>query len=186
MATTTTTTKSDFEQQGTQYGTAKPVLDENTSFLRNWLYDALRLRAGTVPETTGAFAQNGLNKINAGGDAKKNIISSLVTSRGLGRTSAGTSAIANVEGDRVNQATNFLSTEVPMYQEQMQQGRLNDLAKFVMSAPVGQETFGQTQQSGTQNSTQTQKTSWWSDLLGIASYLGGSFLGGYGVGKGKG
>lgn len=186
MATTTTTSNSSFNQQGTEYGTAKPILDENTSFLRNWLNDVLRLRAGTTPETTAAYANAGVNNINAGADAKRSILSKLVTSRGLGRTSMGTNALAGIEGDRIGAITNFQNNDVPMYQEQMQQGRLNDLAKFVMSAPVGQETFGQTSSSGASNSEQKQKTSIWSDLLGIASYLGGSFLGGYGVGKGKG
>lgn len=178
MGTTTTTSNQTFNQNSTEYGSSKPVLDENSSYLRNWLYDALRLRAGTPSEATGAFATQGLQNINKAGDAKTAMIQRLATARGLGRTSLGGNAVINSQADRINEGTNFLNTEVPRYAEDMSSQRLKDLAGFVMTAPVGQETYGTQNSSGNSSGTTVQKTPLWQDLMGIASYLGGSFLGG--------
>jgi hypothetical protein len=134
--------------------TSMPMWDEQTMLGRDVALQGMIGRSAGLPAFLDAYQTRGIQGINDSTQAKRQMIENLMTSRGLGRTSMGASAMAGAEGDRINQIAGF-KANVPMVGYEM--GRQNDmdLGRFVSSLPIGQRSMG----SGSSESTEMTKGS---------------------------
>lgn len=124
-----------------------PIWDEQTMLGRDVALQGMIGRSAGLPSFLDAYQTHGIKGINDSTQAKRQIIENLMTSKGLGRTSMGASAIAGAEGDRINQITNFKST-VPLTGYEMSRQNDLDLGRFVASLPIGTRSTGMSNSEG--------------------------------------
>lgn len=153
-------------QTSTTNQSSMPVYGETELDVRN---NILRQLLGATEETpdfiSGATAA-GIQGINATDAARRRMQQALMTSRGLGRTTAGANYLAGGDQPRQSQIVNLLA-QMPFQQEQIRSNRLGDLSRFFATLPVGTSQTGTTTSSGT--GTQTTP----GNMLGGALSSGG-------------
>jgi hypothetical protein len=96
-----------------------------------------------------AYEQNAFNNIDDATYNDGGIVNKFLTSRGLGRTTAGASAINNVfQNNRMQKAA--LSSSIPLLAEQRRRAILDSAGNFFRNIPYGQNTSttGQTKETG--------------------------------------
>jgi hypothetical protein len=115
----------------------------------------LRQLLGATEDTsnfmTGAV-NAGVQNINNSDAIRKRMLGSMLTSRGLGRTTSGVNTMAGGDQNRQNQIVNLMA-QAPFQQEELRRNRVNDLSRFFSTLPVGVTNTGTSTSTG--NSMQT-------------------------------
>ena len=137
-----------------QNSSTSPNYGETELDVRN---NILRQLLGATEDTTN-FAQGAVNSniqgINATDAARRRMQQAMITSRGLGRTTAGVNALA--QGDQFRQGqVNQAMAQAPFQQEQIRSNRLSDLSRFFATLPVGMNTNTTSTTNATGTGTQT-------------------------------
>ena len=161
----------------TQTQTQDSTTKQNSSTSANYGETELDVRNNILRQLLGAtedttnFAQGAVNSniqgINATDAARRRMQQAMITSRGLGRTTAGVNALA--QGDQFRQGqVNQVMAQAPFQQEQIRSNRLGDLSRFFATLPVGMNTNTTSTTNATGTGTQTTP----------GSMLGGALSGG--------
>lgn len=132
--------------------TTNPVYGDVELDVRNNILRQLLSATEDVPDFTERLGTAGIQAINANDAVRRRMQQNLITSRGLGRTSAGVNAIAGGDQNRQNQIVQLMS-QLPLQQEQIRSNRLNDLSRFFATLPVGTSSTGTSTTTGTGTST---------------------------------
>ena len=138
----------------TSNSSSMPTYGETELDVRNnILRQLLGATEDTTDFTTGAV-NSGIQGINATDAARRRMQQAMITSRGLGRTTAGVNALAG--GDQFRQGQiNQLMAQAPFQQEQIRSNRLGDLSRFFATLPVGTSNTGTSTTNSTGTATQT-------------------------------
>jgi hypothetical protein len=163
-----------------------PTLEPDQQAIRGTLLNAFNNRLNSSMDFSG-YAANGLTNINQGSDIQRRITENILKSRGIFGRSAGASAIADVEGNRVSQGVGFLN-QIPLLQDQRNRENTNDFAKYLSSLPTGNRTVGGTTTNGSQQTSGTQTGTGQGGIQGgfnglaetLAYFAGKGLLGGKG------
>ena len=179
----------------TQTQTQDSTTKQNSSTSANYGETELDVRNNILRQLLGAtedttnFAEGatnaGIQGINASDAARRRMQQSMITSRGLGRTTAGVNALA--QGDQFRQGqVNQLMAQMPYQQEKIRSDRLGDLSRFFATLPVGMNTNTTSTTNATGTGTQTTPGNMLGGALSggasIASLLYG--MGAFGSGGG--
>ena len=147
----------------TQTQTQDSTTKQNSSTSANYGETELDVRNNILRQLLGAtedttnFAEGatnaGIQGINATDAARRRMQQSMITSRGLGRTTAGVNALA--QGDQFRQGqVNQLMAQMPYQQEKIRSDRLGDLSRFFATLPVGMNTNSTSTTNATGTGTQ--------------------------------
>lgn len=143
-----------------------PEYDELGTQVRKLLFDQLQDRLKSSPDFVKSYISGSIKSINESSDITKRLMENTITSRGLGRTSAGATPLVNLDLSRIMQALQIKSSG-PLIEEDLKSKRLQELTNFFSLQPVGQ--FGTTERTSTFNQEGEQ--------IGAGSVLGGILSG---------
>lgn len=160
--------KQDTSQTSTTTQSSMPVYGQTELDVRNnILRQLLSATEDTTDFTTGATTA-GIQGINATDAARRRMQQAMITSRGLGRTTAGINYLAGGDQPRQMQINQLLA-QMPYQQEQIRSNRLGDLSRFFATLPTGTSQTGTTTSSGT--ATQTSPSNMLAGALGSGSQI---------------
>lgn len=146
------TTQQTTNQTTNSSNTTNPVYGDVELDVRNNILRQLLGATEDVPDFTERLGTAGIQAINANDAVRRRMQQNLITSRGLGRTSAGVNTIAGGDQNRQNQIVQMMS-QLPLQQEQIRSNRLGDLSRFFATLPVGTSSTGTSTTTG--NATNT-------------------------------
>ena len=153
-----------------------PEYDPKTSVMKDTLMNYYLDRLGDNSNFFQGYQQQGLRNINQGSDVANENINNFLASRGLGRTSAGATAMIGNQINRGNQIASFNSS-IPLLQDQRFGNLLSGANDFFSKLPVAQRITGTT--TGTKK---TIGTTAGNQLGGAFGGLANSLFGLYGAG----
>lgn len=156
--TQTQTTNSTTNQSGTQsqQGSTSPVFNELQQKLMGLFTQGSAdfYRRGT---DLNPYMSAGLQAYGSQGNANRQILDSILASRGLSFSPAAASAQTQNLLNTGNQQAQFLS-QLPLLQRQLEQGGLNQLISAFGAIPTGSTSSSSGEYSGTSNTSGTSKS----------------------------
>lgn len=139
-------TQTQSKQEGRTETSTSPVYGHEENYFKNNIINSYLDRMwGNDNGYWDAYKRQGMNTLNQTEANNNNLLQKFLTSRGLGGTGAGTSAMMQSGLNSQNQKANFMNS-IPLLQDQRQQSILGDMTKFFSILPYGSQ--------GTQQSTQ--------------------------------
>jgi hypothetical protein len=161
------TTQQSSSQNTSSTQSSMPVYGETELDVRNNILRQLLGATETTPDFIRGATEAGVQNINNAEAIRRRLLQQSLTSRGLGRTTAGLNTLGGGDINRQNQLVNFLA-QMPMQEEQIRSNRLQDLSRFFATLPIG------TTQTGTSSQTGTGTTTTPGNMLGGALGSGSS------------
>lgn len=122
--------------------TSTPTYDDQNLGFRNFLINAFQNQVSSTnpgSDFENSYRTGGLNNIRMQSNNANKAIDDIISSRGLGRTTAGGSALANTSVSNSNSIASFLNN-LPIVMDQRREGILRDAGGYQSAIPVGSTT----------------------------------------------
>jgi len=149
---------------------SSPELSQGQLDLSRLFTDALINKFNAGPADLSGYEAGGLKNINRASDIKSQLLSNIMSQRGLSYSPAAASASAQQENDRVAQSTDFLNT-IPLLKKQFEDKNIQDLISGFGALPTA------TRQTGTNIFSQNQSGTTTGTGQIPGNQLGGLFSG---------
>jgi hypothetical protein len=135
-----------------------PILGDEQQGLQSALIARVMNQLNNPDNNLGSIITQGIQNINAGGDARRIGLSRALASRGLSRSPAAVSAIAGSEGARISDVINFRN-QAPLMADQIRRANIQQAGDIFSRIPTGRRTTRTgstvTNQTGSQTSRGT-------------------------------
>ena len=165
------------QERGESFETTQyPFLSDIQNYLQDFLFRRYVDQANRDVDLSG-YTATGLQNINRGVEAQKQILNNILAARGLSYSPMAASALTGIEAGRVGQGVNFLN-QIPLLRRDIGRQNLADVSGFLQSLPIGTRSTGATQGYGGQRTTGTTTgtTIYPGDILGGGIGGGASIL----------
>lgn len=129
------------QQNATVDKTVNPVYDDKQLSMRNYLMDAFTNNLQNDQGFGDAYKTTGLSNIANTYARSSNAVGDILSSRGIGRTTAGANALTDTTYRAGGAISNFLNN-LPIVLDQRRQGLLQNAGNFFSSLPTGSHTTG--------------------------------------------
>lgn len=121
--------------------TTTPTYDPTNQAFRDFLIGQFTKNVKDMPGYEQAYTTGGLRNINMGVNRSNQAIQDILSSRGLGRTTAGAGILGEGAVSGAGQTASFLNN-IPIVMDQLKQQRLAAAGGYQASLPVGQTQLG--------------------------------------------
>ena len=171
-------TTQDFKSTDNIDSTNMPTYDPQQQIMRSLLMNQFLGRTEDDSDFFRGYQREGIGNINQQANLNDESIQNLLANRGLGRTSAGASALIGNQLNRGRQISS-LNNQIPLMADARRRQNLMDASGFFGQLPVGQHVTGMNTRVGSSKGTQTDPGN---PMGGLFGNLAGTLSGLYGMG----